>query len=211
MAGPICFQQAHTLLFDPWEAAEGRPSPARVFLDNVRTVSQEGAPDGEGDSAGHDPAAPASEGGWRKRGPGFLCDSWCPGSAGLRRDSMGDGGGVATSSIQTRRRPLSLPLRDPCAWIHRGDRTWRGPCRDVAPVGSPGAEIGEAPHGCTGGDDLLNFPPSVGQRHLSRVPTGASCTVLERLLVSAPTRQKLGANPARKVSPLLYRLALCCN
>lgn len=60
-------------------------SPSPVFLNNGCTVSQEGAPDGEGDSAGHDPAAPASKGGGRKGGCSFLCDSWCPGSTGLRR------------------------------------------------------------------------------------------------------------------------------
>lgn len=76
------------LLLELSEAAEGRPSPSRVFLNNVRTVSQEGAPDGEGNSAGHDPAATASKGGGRERGCSFLCDSWCPGSAGLRRDRM---------------------------------------------------------------------------------------------------------------------------
>lgn len=80
------------LLLDPSEAAEGRPSPSHVCLNNVLTVSQEGAPDGEGNSAGHDPAAPASKGRRRKRGCSFLCDSWCPGSTGLRHDRMGEGG-----------------------------------------------------------------------------------------------------------------------
>lgn len=86
------------LLPDPREAAEGRLSPSPVFLNNVRTVSQEGAPDGEGNSAGHDPAAPTSKGGGREGGCSFLWDSWCPGSTGLRRHRMGEGGWVTASS-----------------------------------------------------------------------------------------------------------------
>ncbi|KAI5267807.1 Disrupted In Schizophrenia 1 Protein [Manis pentadactyla] len=44
-------------------------------------VSQEGAPDGEGNSAGHDPAAPASKGS-RRKGGRLPCDSWPLGNTG---------------------------------------------------------------------------------------------------------------------------------
>jgi hypothetical protein len=66
----------------------GQPQSTRSFPMcslTVSTVSQGGTEDGEGDSAVHDPAAPASKGGRRRRGCGLPPNSWCPGSTSLRR------------------------------------------------------------------------------------------------------------------------------
>lgn len=55
------------------------------------TVSPGGAPDGEGNTAGHDPAAPANKGD-RRRGHSFPFHSWCSGGTGLRCE-LGVGAG----------------------------------------------------------------------------------------------------------------------
>lgn len=211
MSVPICFPPAHVFLLAPSEAAEVRPSPSRVFLNRACTVSQEGAPDGEGNSAGHEPAAPAGKGGGRERGYGILCDSWRPGGAGLRWDRMGGGGGrVATSSslIWMHGRPLSPPRPDQRARLCYGHRDPRTPHREVVPLFCPRAESGETALLGDGPPDCLS---RVTQGHFSRVVHGRSCIGLENLPISAPIRQKLGLNSASKMSLFLYHLAFCCN
>lgn len=72
----------------------GELGPLLVCSLTMSTVSPGGAPDGEGNTAGHDPAAPANKGG-RRRGLRFLFNSWGSGSRGLRcecRAGAGQGG-----------------------------------------------------------------------------------------------------------------------
>lgn len=192
MAVPVSFQQAGMLLLDPSEAAEGHPSPSHVFLNNVFTVSQEGAPDGEGNSAGHDPAAPASKGGRRKRGCSFLCDSWCPGSTGLRHDRMGEGGWVTTSSIWMLRGLLSPPLRNQCAWINYGDTELRGLSVErwiTFALLRLRWEVCTLDHG--GGTGLLNLPLNVSQRHLDCVINRSILHRTWKAFHLSPIREKL--------------------
>lgn len=204
---------AHVLLSAPSEAAEVRPSPSRVFLNCVRTVSPEGAPDGEGNPAGHEPAAPAGKGGGRERGYGVLCDSWCPGGAGLRLDRTGGGEGAwpchchrygCTGGL------CHLPclINVPESVTDTGTRGL--PLEKWSLFSLLGLRVGRQ-HDELLGDNPLDCLPSVSQGHLSRVVHGRSCIGLENLLVSAPIRQKLGLHSASKMSLFLYHLAFCCN
>lgn len=73
----------------------GLLSLALVCSLTASTVSPGGAPDGEGNTAGHDPAAPANKGD-RRRGHSFPFHSWCSGGTGLRCElGVGAGEGVS--------------------------------------------------------------------------------------------------------------------
>lgn len=76
----------------------------------------------------------------------------------------------------------------------------------MVPLCAPGAESRETAPWKMEGDDLLDLLPSVSQRTFPVLLMGASYPGLENLLVSAPIRQRLGLNSARKMSLFLYHL-----
>jgi hypothetical protein len=83
------FSQAGLLSYKPSGGCR-KLGPLLVCSLTMSTVSPGGAPDGEGNTAGHDPAAPANKGG--RRGLSFLSDSWCSGNRGLRCECGGGRG-----------------------------------------------------------------------------------------------------------------------
>lgn len=161
---PSAFSR-HVALSRSLGGCRGRPSPSRVFLNNVRTVSQGGAPDGEGNSPGHGPAAPASKGGGGEGGCSFLCDSWRPGSTVLRPDRTE---GEWPCYQHECWGPLPSLLHNQCAWTHYGDvqpgcPAEGGPLSWAWVQGS--LQIGICRAAGAGGGRLICWFPSVSLRH----------------------------------------------
>ena len=181
---PSAFSR-HVALPRSLGGCRGRPSPSRVFLNNMRTVSQGGAPDGEGNSPGHGPAAPASKGGGGEGGCSFLCDSWHPGSTVLRPDRMG---GEWLCHQHECWGPLPFLLHNQCAWTHYGDAQPGCPAKGWSSL--LGLSSGEfADWNMQGRGSSADFLLSVWDTFTVSL-TRASCRGLEKnLSITDPIRQ----------------------